>query len=170
MKKTVEPKTLEKLNAELECIEAKRQEKLAEVAAIKEAEEWPWKPKTGDRYLYVTSDGLACDLTWVDSEYDHARRNRGNCFPDTPQGRAEAERHSRIVGLTRPRCKMPKEGDEVWHIDINNGFFEVNPWRWRVGTFDTYKWLTGRIFTDEAEAKAACKDFDAAFRLVQGDR
>ena len=45
-----------------------------------EIEKLPWKPKEGDRYYFIGSNGLIDSWNWSGVMVDHYCYNAGNCF------------------------------------------------------------------------------------------
>ncbi|MBR6271373.1 MAG: hypothetical protein IKR26_04395 [Lachnospiraceae bacterium] len=77
-----------------------------------------WKPKAGDTYCCLPSDGNVAELHF-DSEYDLDVYAHGNCFKTEEEARFEAERRKVIAELSDFA-----EGDEaVW--DGNTGHWKI---------------------------------------------
>lgn len=49
-------------------------------AKKKQLVNWKWKPKVGERYYHVLSDGTVGLCTWLNDEIDNLHFSIGNCF------------------------------------------------------------------------------------------
>src|SRR5574344_566352 len=98
--------TLSELKAEIE-----KKENEIKAEKIDKA----WKPKEGDTYYYLYSDGDIAIVKWNDNTMDNSRYNIGNCFKT--EELATKERDKRILLTELERWALEHNEEE---IDWNN--------------------------------------------------
>lgn len=86
-----------------------------------------WRPKNGERYSYLGSNGnIICDDVFYNDEIDNYRISIGNCFPNTPEGEKEAEEYRGKLIARATVERWIKENDDVeldWSDNKQEKFF-----------------------------------------------
>ena len=79
---------------------------------FEEIKETVWKPKTGDTYRYINSDGIILLSRWSNDDLDNARYEIGNCYRTDK----EAE-HAQRVQIARTIIKQSSDFKPDWDDD-----------------------------------------------------
>ncbi len=79
---------------------------------FEEIKETAWKPKTGDTYRYINSDGIILLSRWSNDDLDNARYKIGNCYRTDK----EAE-HAQRVQIARTIIKRSSDFKPDWDDD-----------------------------------------------------
>lgn len=66
-------------------------------AEKKQLVDWKWKPKDGEDYYYIISNGIVHLSTWFDYKVDNSRFSIGNCFKTKEEAETMAEKFKKLL-------------------------------------------------------------------------
>lgn len=66
-------------------------------AEKKQLVDWKWKPKDGEDYYYILSNGIVHLSTWFDYKVDNSRFSIGNCFKTKEEAEIMAEKFIKLL-------------------------------------------------------------------------
>lgn len=66
-------------------------------AEKKQLVDWKWRPKDGEDYYYIISNGIVHLSTWFDYKVDNSRFSIGNCFKTKEEAEIMAEKFIKLL-------------------------------------------------------------------------
>ena len=144
---------------------ARAEAKIAAVQAeLSKPTPWErWRPKIGDSYHSVLSDGTFWIRIYKGAVVDQTTHDMGNCFPT----REAAQRHAKRIRSMVPTCPVPERGDVCWFLNLNKGGFFVAQGAWTGSLGNQALYALGHVFALSETAHAWVDEFSDAWTTLE---
>ena len=128
---------------------------------IEEKENEMWKPKKGDYYFSVRTDGLVVRYDWTGQGADEGAFDVGNCF----KTKEEAEKYKLRLQSMAYKPFLPKLAEDYWVVMCAFDALDVRKYAWSNGQAGIEDYLLGRIRRTKEEAEEWITKFQDCWSL-----
>ena len=123
----------ENITIDLEGLSKEEREQLLGLVEKAKKPEKIWKPKCGEWYWFIGSDGQVDNCEWANDHIDRGRYSMGNCFRTKEE--AEFTREKQIIKTELQRYADEHNDPDKEEWNKTNGHYEI-VYNYRLGRLD----------------------------------